>query len=64
MTDENAIYVIHSFLTYSILYELEHDKTNKMTCAPIEDSYHPGRPPILITVFDVCLKQVWVLSYP
>ena len=31
----------------------EHDKTNKMTCAPNEDSDQPGYPPILIPVFAV-----------
>ena len=35
--------------------ELPHDKTNKMACAPSEDSYLP--------VFAVCMKKAWVLSY-
>ena len=30
-----------------------HDKTNKMTCAPSEDSDQPGHPPSLIRVFVV-----------
>ena len=30
-----------------------HDKTNKMTCAPREDSGQPGHPPRLIRVFAV-----------
>ena len=34
-------------------YELPHDKTNKMTCAPSEDSDQPGHPPSLIRVFAV-----------
>ena len=34
-------------------YEPQHDKTNKMTCAPIEDSDQPGHPPSLIRVFAV-----------
>ena len=29
--------------------ESPHDKTNKMTCAPSEDSDQPGHPPILIS---------------
>ena len=29
------------------------DKTNKMICAPNEDSDHPGHPPSLIRVFAV-----------
>ena len=33
--------------------ELPHDKTNKMTCAPSEDSDHPGHP-----------KEAWFLGYP
>ena len=28
--------------------EPPHDKTNKMTCAPSEDSDQPGHPPSLI----------------
>ena len=41
-----------------------HDKTNKMVCAPSEDSDQPGHPPSLIRVFAVRMKKVWVLSYP
>ena len=33
--------------------EPQHDKTNKMTCAPSEDSDQPGHPPSLIRVFAV-----------
>ena len=44
--------------------ELPHDKTNKMTCALSEDSDQPGHLPSLIRVFAVCMKNVWVLSYP
>ena len=40
------------------------DKTNKMTCAPSEDSDQPGHPPSLIRVFAVRMKKHWVLSYP
>ena len=29
--------------------ELPHDKTNKITCAPSEDSGQPGHPPSLIS---------------
>ena len=32
-------------------YEPPHDKTNKMTFAPSEDSDQPGHPPSLISVF-------------
>ena len=41
-----------------------HDKTNKMTRAPSEDSDQPGHPPSLIRVFSVRMKKAWVLSYP
>ena len=35
-------------------YEPEHYKSNKMTCAPSEDSDQPGHLPSLIRVFAVC----------
>ena len=35
------------------LVEPRHDKTNKMTCAPSEDSDHPGHPLSLIRAFAV-----------
>ena len=41
-----------------------YDKTNKVACAPSEDSDQPGRPPSLIRVFAVRMKKAWVLSYP
>ena len=33
---------------FSYKYEPPHDKTNKMACAPSEDSDQPGHPPSLI----------------
>ena len=36
-------------------YEPPRDKTNILTCAPSEDSDHPGHPPSLIRVFAVRL---------
>ena len=36
-------------------YEPHRDKTNKIACAPIEDSDQPGHPPSLISVFAVRL---------
>ena len=48
---------------YSII-EPPHDKNNKMTFAPSEDSDQPGHPPSLIRVFTVHMKKAWVLSYP
>ena len=44
--------------------ELPHDKTNKMACAPTEDSDQPGHLPSLIRVFAVRKKKTWILSYP
>ena len=44
--------------------EPPHDKTNKMACAPSEDSDQAGHPTSLIRVFAVCLNKYWVLSYP
>ena len=44
--------------------EPAHDKTNKMTCAPSEDSDHSGHPPSLIRVFAVCMKKHQIISYP
>ena len=45
------------------LNEPPHDKTNKMACAPSEDSDQPGHPPSLIRVFAVRMKKACVLSY-
>ena len=44
--------------------EPPHDKTNKMACAPSEDSDQPGHPPSLIRVFAVRMKKDLGLSYP
>ena len=46
------------------VFEQPHDKTNKMACAPSEDSNRPWHPPSLIRVFAVRMKKAWVLSYP
>ena len=43
--------------------EPPHNKTNKVICAPSEDSDQPGHPPSLIRVFAVRMKKGWVLSY-
>ena len=45
-------------------YEPRHDKTNKVECAPSEDSDQPGHSPSLIRVFAVRMKKPWVLTYP
>ena len=44
---------VGSTLVVSPTYEPQHYKTNKMTCAPSEDSYQPGNPHSLIRVFAV-----------
>ena len=43
--------------------EPHRDKTNKMACAPSENSDQPGHPPSLIRVFALRLKKAWVLGY-
>ena len=45
-------------------FEPQHDKTNKMMCAPSEDLDQPGHPTSLIRVFVVRMKKPLVLSYP
>ena len=49
---------------YARKSEPPHDKTNKMACAPSEDSDQPGHPHSMIRVFAACMKKAWVLSYP
>ena len=44
--------------------EPQHDKTNKMTCAPMKDSDQPGYPSSLIRVFIIRTKIPYLLSYP
>ena len=39
-------------------YEPQHDKANKLTCAPSKDSDWPGHPPSLIRVFPVHMKKL------
>ena len=48
---------------YKITFEPPRDKTNKMNCAPSEDSDQPGHLPSLIRVFAVCMKKHWALKY-
>ena len=43
--------------------EPKHDKTNKMICAPSENSDQPGHPPSLIRVIAVRVKTPSVLNY-
>ena len=46
------------------IIEPQHDKTNKMTCAPSEHSDQPGHPTSLISVVAVRMKKHWVLNFP
>ena len=46
------------------LSEPQHDETNKMTCAPSEDSDQPVCPHSLTGVFLVRMTTTWILSYP
>ena len=63
LTVENAIrFILHDIYFY--IFEPPHQKTNKMACAPSEDSDQPGHPPSLIRSFAVRMKKAWVLRYP
>ena len=42
--------------------EPKHDRTNKITWAPSEDTGQPGNPPSLTEMFVLVLKTVWFLS--
>ena len=53
-----------SYRETGLTHEPQLDKTNKMICAPSEDSDQPGHPPSLIRVFAVRMKKGWVLCYP
>ena len=53
----------HNGVNSKLLKEPPHAKTNKIVCAPSEDSDQPGHPPSLIRVFAVRMNKDWVLSY-
>ena len=44
------LYLCTSFYCSSFTSEPQHDKTNKMACAPSEDSDQPGHLPSLISL--------------
>ena len=56
--------VLSSVVYPVIIFEPQHNKTNKMTGASSEDSDQPGHPSSLIRVFTVGMKEPLVLSYP
>ena len=43
--------------------EWNHNKAKNMVCAPSEDSVQPTYPRILIRVFAVLTKELWVMVY-
>ena len=63
-TDPTDRWAFNPQNSYWYKFEPPHDKTNKVACAPSEDSDQPGHPPHLIRVFAVRMKTAWVLSYP
>ena len=67
LVNELAMKSLMTFCWNNHLYvvnEPQHDKTNKMTCAPSEESDQPGHPPSLIRIFTVSMKKIWIISYP
>ena len=62
--DGNSIKAVMWQGSFCTWFEPLHDKTNKMACAPSEDSDQLGHSHILIRVFTVCSKKASVLSYP
>ena len=52
--DMACLLITITMSTNPLNHEPPHDKTNKMACAPSEDSDQPGYPPILTSVFAVC----------
>ena len=60
----HSIHVLEALLYDKTPFVPPHDKTNKMACAPSEDSDQPGHLPSLIWVFGVHMKKPWTFSYP
>ena len=52
-------FVMSRLISIESLTKPPHDKTNKMTFAPSEDSDQPGHPSILIRFFAVCSMGSW-----
>ena len=63
MNNEWAIKTV-KIIYFLVLMRCSTKNNNKMTCAPRKDSDQPWHLPSLIRVFAICLKQVWILSYP
>ena len=64
MKEKELVRIIISLIFCDIKIGLPHDKTNKMACAPSEDSDQPRHSPSLIRVFSVRMQKACVLSYP
>ena len=61
----DLLYLEHILDTFGhFIDESPHDKTNKIACAPSEDSDQPEHPPSLIRVVTIRMKKALVLSYP
>ena len=61
----NILFFPLAFVKWNPLpYEPWHDKTNKMTFVPGEDSDQPGHPPSLSRVFAVHMKKHWAPLLP
>ena len=56
----------HLYVTelFTKIIEPQHNKTNKITCAPSDDSDQPVYPLCVIRDFTVHLKKHWVFGYP
>ena len=57
------IFICHFYIRSEIQFFLQHKKTNKLTCAPREDSDQPGHLPSPIRIFAVRMKKVSVQNY-
>ena len=64
VTKHSSPFAISIGRSAGFIVEPEHDKRNKMTCAPSEDSDRLGRQPSLIRVFAVRMKKHLVFGYP
>ena len=46
----DILFLLDVHLIFDNIYEPQHDKTNKMACAPSKDSDQPGHSPSLISL--------------
>ena len=57
------VFPVYVLMNQTFENEPHRDKTNKMACAPSEDSDHPGHPPSLIRVVSVRWKKARIFRY-